>query len=169
MAKLSGVTRLTVYNQFGSRGGLLEAVFDDIAARGDLARLAEARDDPDPWSALDRVIEIVCTVWGSEPAIGRLQDAMALDREFAQVVIDRNERRRALIRSLAPRLRSGLSASQENDVIDLLFSATSYATFQSLKAGRSMPVVCDLLKCMCHNLVGLHDAGVSVDGARSSG
>ena len=31
VAKVAGVTRLTVYNQFGSRRGLLEAVFDEIA------------------------------------------------------------------------------------------------------------------------------------------
>ena len=33
VAKAAGVTRLTVYHQFGSRRGLLEAVFDDIAQR----------------------------------------------------------------------------------------------------------------------------------------
>ena len=34
VAKAAGVTRLTVYNQFGSRRGLLEAVFDEIARQG---------------------------------------------------------------------------------------------------------------------------------------
>jgi AcrR family transcriptional regulator len=34
LAKRAGVMRLTVYNQFGPRRGLLEAVFDDIARRG---------------------------------------------------------------------------------------------------------------------------------------
>ena len=32
VAKAAGVTRLTVYNQFGSRRGLLEAVFDELLA-----------------------------------------------------------------------------------------------------------------------------------------
>ena len=31
VAKAAGVTRLTVYNQFGSRRGLLEVLFDDLA------------------------------------------------------------------------------------------------------------------------------------------
>ncbi|WP_404558819.1 TetR/AcrR family transcriptional regulator [Bradyrhizobium niftali] len=48
VAKAANVTRLTVYNQFGSRRGLLEAVFDDIARRGRLGRLDDAVDDPDP-------------------------------------------------------------------------------------------------------------------------
>src|SRR5579872_2046609 len=36
VARKAHVTRLTVYNQFGSRRRLLEAVFDDHAARGGL-------------------------------------------------------------------------------------------------------------------------------------
>ena len=42
VAKAAGVTRLTVYHQFGSRRGLLEAVFDDIARRGGLNEIAGA-------------------------------------------------------------------------------------------------------------------------------
>ena len=48
VAKAADVTRLTVYNQFGSRRGLLEAVFDDIARRGRLIRLNDAMAEPDP-------------------------------------------------------------------------------------------------------------------------
>src|ERR1700682_1943743 len=42
VAKAAGVTRLTVYHQFGSRRGLLEAVFDDIARQGGLTEIAGA-------------------------------------------------------------------------------------------------------------------------------
>src|SRR6266852_8579585 len=42
VAKAAGVTRLTVYHQFGSRRGLLEAVFDEIARQGGLARIPDA-------------------------------------------------------------------------------------------------------------------------------
>src|SRR5260370_34613361 len=34
VAKAAGVTRLTVYNQFGSRRGVLGAVFDGVAPPG---------------------------------------------------------------------------------------------------------------------------------------
>jgi AcrR family transcriptional regulator len=39
VADQSGVARMTVYNQFGSKVGLLEALFDDLAARGLVTRL----------------------------------------------------------------------------------------------------------------------------------
>src|SRR4030088_2192676 len=94
VAKAAGVTRLTLYHQFGSRRGLLEAVFDDIARRGGLHEIADAMAMPDLLVALDRMVEIFCGFWNRDPAVGRLHDAMATDPEFAQAVLERNERRR---------------------------------------------------------------------------
>src|SRR6202011_346514 len=48
VAKAAGVTRLTVYHQFGSRRGLLEAVFDEIARQGGLAEISDAMAISDP-------------------------------------------------------------------------------------------------------------------------
>src|SRR5258707_1825752 len=101
VAKAAGVTRLTVYNQFGSRRGLLEAVFDDIARQGGLQGLGDAMAMPDPCAALDRVVEIFCTFWNRDPAVGRLHEAMAMDPEFAEAVLERNERRPKGLRVLA--------------------------------------------------------------------
>src|SRR3954453_14414213 len=84
VAKAAGVTRLTVYNQFGSRRGLLEGVFDDIARQGGLFDLADVMAMTDPRAALDRVIEIFCTFWARDPAIGGLNQAIATDPEFGE-------------------------------------------------------------------------------------
>src|SRR5713101_2771674 len=48
VAKAAGVTRLTVYHQFGSRRGLFEAVFDEIARQGGLAEIPDAMAMSDP-------------------------------------------------------------------------------------------------------------------------
>src|SRR5580704_16791236 len=66
VGKQAGVSRLTVYNHFGSRRALLEAVFDDIADRAGLARLAEAGGDTDPHRGLARLISIFCDFWAAE-------------------------------------------------------------------------------------------------------
>src|SRR5881394_2225312 len=58
VAKAAGVTRLTVYHQFGSRRGLLEAVFDEIARQGGLTEIPDAMAMSDPRAALDRLVEI---------------------------------------------------------------------------------------------------------------
>jgi len=63
VAREAGVSRLTVYNQFGSRKGLLEAVFDDRARLGGIQQLADAMAHPDPYQGLARLIEIFCHFW----------------------------------------------------------------------------------------------------------
>src|SRR3979411_2078216 len=68
VAKAAGVTRLTVYNQFGSRRGLLEAVFDEIARQGGLTRIVEVMAMRDARAALYRLVEIFCDFWNRDPA-----------------------------------------------------------------------------------------------------
>src|SRR3981081_2230993 len=70
VAKAAGGTRLTVYHQFGSRRGLLEAVFDEIARQGGLAGIADAMAMPDPRAALDRLVGVFCGLLGRGHAEG---------------------------------------------------------------------------------------------------
>src|SRR5260370_7983116 len=77
VAKAAGVTRLTVYHQFGSRRGLFEAVFDEIARQGGLAEIPGAMAMSDPRAALDRLVEIFCAFWNRDPAVSRPPSASA--------------------------------------------------------------------------------------------
>lgn len=150
VAKAAGVTRLTVYNQFGSRRGLLEAVFDEIAREGGLHRIADAMAIADPYDGLDRLVEIFCTFWNRDPAVGRLHDAMATDPEFAEAVLERNERRRNGLTALVERI-AGKTASRkaQQEAIDTIFALTSYAMFAMLRPGRSAEDVCRLIQAAC--------------------
>jgi AcrR family transcriptional regulator len=150
VAKAAGVTRLTVYNQFGSRRGLLEAVFDDIARQGGLHRLGDAMAMPDPCAALDRVVEIFCAFWSRDPAVGRLHEAMATDPEFGEALIDRNERRRKLVRVLVGRMAAKTASRQaRRDAVDLIFALTGHAMFAALSPGRSAAEACRLVQSAC--------------------
>lgn len=42
VAQKAGLSRLTLYYQFTSKTGLLEALYDDIARRGEMGELAQA-------------------------------------------------------------------------------------------------------------------------------
>jgi AcrR family transcriptional regulator len=150
VARAAGVTRLTVYNQFGSRRGLLEAVFDDIARKGGLTAIADAMAMADPYAALDRLIEIFCAFWNRDPAIGRLHEAMATDPEFAQALIERNERRRKAVKDLIGRM-AGKAAPRRarQNAGDIIFALTSYAMFAMLRPGRSTDEVCGLVQSAC--------------------
>ncbi|MDH2349151.1 TetR/AcrR family transcriptional regulator [Bradyrhizobium sp. SSUT112] len=154
VAKAAGVTRLTVYNQFGSRRGLLEAVFDDIARQGGLFELAEVMAMADPRAALDRVVEIFCTFWRHDPAIGGLNQAIATDPEFGEALIERNERRRELLTAIVQRVVGKRAAKRAlRDTVDLIFVLTSYPTFAALGPERSTEEVCRLLQTACHAAV----------------
>ena len=42
VAREAGVARITIYDRFGGREALVEAIFDDLAESGGLTRLPEA-------------------------------------------------------------------------------------------------------------------------------
>ena len=149
VAAAAGVTRLTIYKQFGSRRGLLEAVFDQRAAHGGLSRIPEAMMVADPRQALDRLVEIFCGFWASEPAVGQLQRIAASDLEFAEAIDARNERRRDAISAILARAHGSQHASRDRGAVDLIFTLTSYATYASLKPDRSDADVCSLIKSAC--------------------
>jgi AcrR family transcriptional regulator len=151
-AKAAGVTRLTVYNQFGSRRALLEAVFDDRAARGGLHRMADAMADPDPHAALARLIAIFCDFWTFDrDALVRLHSVGALDPEFEQGLRLRNERRRRALTVLVGRLveRKAVRRAAAVDLTDVLFTLTSFAVFAELTSDtRPATAACQLLTAL---------------------
>ena len=139
VAKKAGVTRLTVYNQFGSRRVLMEAVFDERAERGGLFRIVEAMQDPDPQAALLRIIGIFCDFWSSDPGTMRLLHAAgASDAEFAESVHERNERRRSVLSAIVRRLAAGRAPPPKalGNLVDVLFALTSFAFFWQLTVGK---------------------------------
>src|SRR3981081_3272895 len=143
VAKAAGVTRLTVYHQFGSRQGLLEAVFDEIARQGGLHRIADAMALPDSRAALDRLVDIFCAFWNRDPAVGRLHEATATDPEFAQALIERNERRRKTVDVLVGRVaEKKVSSRARQDAVDMIFALTSFAMFAMLSQHLSRDDVC---------------------------
>jgi AcrR family transcriptional regulator len=130
VARAAGVTRLTVYNQFESKRGLLEAVFDDIARRGGLFELRSVMADPDVMSSLRRVVAVFCRFWAShDRALAKLAGMTKLDRDIAASLQQRTERRRGVLTVLVKRLPS---VRESADLVDVLFALTTFETFEAL-------------------------------------
>jgi AcrR family transcriptional regulator len=127
VALRAGVTRLTVYNQFGSRHGLLEAVFDDRAAAGGLHRIPQAMAMADPREALRRLVAIFCDFWGGDGAVRGLHEVVALDPEFAAALAARGERRRSTVGTLIARLDLPGDAVALTDIVTALTSQVFFA------------------------------------------
>jgi AcrR family transcriptional regulator len=140
VAQKAKVTRLTVYNQFGSRRVLLEAVFDDYAIRGGLTRLGDVMAAPDPRAGLNRLVEIFCDFWSFDHAAFASLLAMGgADAEFETALRARNERRRSLIGALVTRHveRGEVAATAATGLTDVLFALTSFPFYAELARGRS--------------------------------
>ncbi|WP_394782100.1 TetR/AcrR family transcriptional regulator [Undibacterium sp.] len=149
-----GVTRVTVYNQFGSRNGLLEAVFDEVARKGGIVRLAEVEAVADPRAALHRIVEIYCEFWSSDAAIGRLHDAMATDPAIAQALAERMARGWQVLVAVIARIAVNQAGVQaQRDTADLIATFTSLAAFRMLAKARPAGEVCSLLKAACDDAV----------------
>src|SRR6478672_12294767 len=83
VARRAGVARMTVYNQFESKAGLLEALFDSLAARGPLGEIAEVFKGKDPLVALDEYVAIFGRFWTLHRGThSRLRAAAAHDEEL---------------------------------------------------------------------------------------
>ncbi len=144
VAQRAGVARMTVYYQFGSKAGLLEAFFDEMSDRGPFRRIPDAMRQADPMHSLDMVIEIFCEFWARNSAAhARLLAASRLDRDLEAALHQRIERGRAVVRAIVGRLgpwKGKRGARRAEDLVDALFAVVNFSTFEALGAhGRSVP------------------------------
>jgi AcrR family transcriptional regulator len=143
VAARADVARMTLYNQFGSKRGLLEALFDDLGARGLIGPLRAAFMRCEPHEALAEFVAAFGGFWNSERiAIRRIRALASIDPDFEQAVRERDQRRRDGLSGLVDRLiekDSRPSPAARDDVIALLHTLTSFETFDSLADSQREP------------------------------
>jgi AcrR family transcriptional regulator len=134
VAREAGVARLTVYNAFKSKRGLLEAIFDDTARQGGLFELPSVFAEPDTVQALSRVVSVFCRFWASHGKVFPKFMAVArLDDEIAESLVQRSERRRQVLMVLVGRIASG---PEQTDLVDVIFALTSFEMYHALSVRR---------------------------------
>ncbi len=158
IARQAGVSRMTVYYQYGSKRGLLEALFDFLAAQGGMDQLASAFRRPDPLEALAEFIATFCRFWASNRLIlRRLQALAVLDPEIEQASRARQERRREGLRVLIGRLAERQPLERPDELIDVLHTLTSFQTFDALAdQGRGLEQVITLLDRLARAILDLY-------------
>jgi AcrR family transcriptional regulator len=165
VARLAGVARMTIYYQYNSKIGLIEAVCDSLAASGGMGQLAGAFRQAEPREALLEFIAVFGGFWDADrPVTRRLRGLGALDPEIAQVLRARDERRRTgagvIIQRLAERYGRP-SAEAQGEALDLLYTLTSFETFDTLAgATRAINEVTPIVQRLARAALGLDgDAG----------
>jgi len=123
IARRAGVSRITVYNRFGSRGGVIQALAPQPEKPIEL--------DGNPRELLQRRLAEACTRWSTDPSLfrhlppGPDSGASAHNRELAERL------------AATDQLRPGCSIKEAEDVIGAL---TSFEVFDRLhRGGRRTP------------------------------
>ena len=166
IARAADVARATVYYQFGSKVGLLEALVADIERRAGQAAVLEAVEVEDPGDAVRQAFLAGCRFWAAEhPLIRTLTGLAAVDGDIERVVADVQQHRLPLLTGLVERLGDAgyLSpALPSGRALDILWMLSSFEAFDQLFAGRQLPLddVADILADVAiRALVARNDAG----------
>ncbi len=142
VARRAGVARMTIYNRFGSKAGLLEALFDSIARRGEFARMPEVFRETDPVAALDAFVALLGRFWDAKRGAHRkLSAAAANDPELSAAIASRNERRRQALAELVKRLRGRRrEVLDDRELVQALYVLVSFDNFNELAGPDRRPV-----------------------------
>lgn len=147
IARRADVSRLTLYYQFKSRPGLLEALYDHLAIRGNMRNMAEVFHEPDPAIALEKLIRTFIGFWSSDPVvIRRLRGMSVLDPDIEQGIRARDARRQHAAREILRRTvlagEKKITAEQQHTAADILSMLSSFESYDALaRAGHSRETI----------------------------
>jgi AcrR family transcriptional regulator len=133
LAEEAGISRATVFNRFGSKLGVLEALVQRCIFGPEMRAIKEALELEDPVSALEAVIEPSCALWEARGFIVEQLYAIVVLEPGAAALIDEIEADQrsdlqALTRRLirAGRLRPGFGEARAVAMLHVLTSLESF-------------------------------------------
>jgi AcrR family transcriptional regulator len=157
VARRAGVTRMTVYNQFGSRVGLLEQLFDLLVERGAFYEMPAVIAQTDAASAFDALVGIFGRFYtDNRPVMVRLSAVAGTDADLDEAMRTRNERRRRVVETLVQRIpkgqRTGVAAGELVNTLDVMLS---FGTFNAMAGPDRAPSdVVPVMRQLIRGLIG---------------
>jgi AcrR family transcriptional regulator len=142
VAKRAGITRQTIYNLFGSKTELIEAVFDNLARTGGMEGMAAAMQQRDPEARLSAMVMTFARFWATSRTTTRHIRAMAAtDLDLRRAIHARDERRRMACQHVLRGLGQTLTTDGDQSLrVDLLWSITSFEFFDMLAGEHRTPI-----------------------------
>jgi AcrR family transcriptional regulator len=127
VAARAGVSRATLYQHFGTRDGLVDALCESFDANPALVKIRRIDD-------LDSFVELCTAFWSSEEQVlAQLYGAASVDPAAAALVERQRADRYAELRRI---LRSGRVGDRR--VFAELAALTSFETFRELRRGAGL-------------------------------
>jgi AcrR family transcriptional regulator len=159
IAEAADVARMTVYNQFGSKSGLVEALIEETEQSAGLEAILTAIDLPDAAEALERTVREGCRYWDSAQELARrLVGLGALDGDVRAVLDRADQRRSELVGRLVYRLNeqdllaSGVSIPHATAILGLLCSFEAFDQMATVQ-GHSARDTASLLSQMATSML----------------
>jgi AcrR family transcriptional regulator len=135
LAKAGRVTRQTVYNLFGTRSALLEALFDQIAVNAGMDRMRGVMTARDGEVMLDEFIRIFADFWvKNRMLLRRIHGIAAIDPEFGKVVEARNRRRQGASTRVIEKLVANARCARTIDKAERVASLVALTSFEFFDA-----------------------------------
>lgn len=159
VARAAGVTRVTIYHRFGSKGGLLGALLDGIAAEGQIgAHLARAFEREGAPEMAREFCRAFCELHArNRVLLRRLRAFGELDEELGAVIAGRDARRAAdvnrLLHLLEPHLPELARAHAERHRV--LLALTAFEFYDALAGGSESEEVAQILFDLVARVLGL--------------
>jgi AcrR family transcriptional regulator len=155
VAQRAGVTRLTVYNHFESKRGVMEAVFDDLTQNAGMFELTAVFADSDPRRAVNQLVALFCNFWSARRAmVPKFRAPIVTDDEVAPSVMYGGGWRRQGLTVLVERLTPA-SSQRSVDLIDVLCALTSFEMFEALSVRNRRPKAVEaLLQALVEQAIG---------------
>lgn len=135
LAKASGVTRQTIHNLFGTRTGVLEALFDLIALDGGMDRMREVMTAGDAEAMLDGFIRVFSDFWAkNRMLLKRIHGIAAIDPEFGKAIQARNQRRQMAATRVVERLDGRAHSTQAESKTERIAGLVALTSFEFFDA-----------------------------------
>jgi AcrR family transcriptional regulator len=154
LARESGVTRQTVHNLFGTKSGVLEALFDQLALHGGMERMRMVMQQANAESMLAGFVEVFTDFWAKDRMlIRRIHGIAAIDPEFGTAVEARNRRREMAASRIVDRL-GGSGEPERREKIAALWALTSFEFFDTVtESCGSMKDAADIVLALARKAV----------------
>ena len=144
VARVADVARATVYYQFGSKKGLIQAVVEDIQRRAGQQAVVDSVEVVDPVDAMRQAFVMGSRFWAAErPLVHKLTGLAAVDADIRPILALAERDRLPLLARLVDRLAGAhlLAPSYSSEeALHVLWMLSSFEAFDQLFTGRRLPV-----------------------------
>ena len=160
LAAAAGVSRATVFNRFGTKLGVLQALYARCLESPEMEAIQKAMAIEDPVAALEALIDAGCEMWEEHGFIQeQLQAIVVLEPEAGALVEEQRNEQRADLRDLtrrlarADRLRPGLGEARVTATLHMLTSLESFLWLRrehGLSLRQTREIIMELARTLLH-------------------